>query len=174
MASRLFRGGKQGGAAKSAQPSKALIQRSEFYFVFETRDDIAEFLEVERFANDLVDCQFLVCPDVFGREMGRKDNDSSVIVAFSKFPYQVQPAGARHPVIADYDVEFLLCDLGERVMAIFGYNDFSMWRLQCVGDGRPNGWFVVNCENMEFLFHARTCALREQVFGLTPTVLVSF
>jgi hypothetical protein len=40
-------------------------------------------------------------------------------------------------VIADYDVEFLLCDLGERVMAIFGYNDFSMWRLQCVAMDSP-------------------------------------
>jgi hypothetical protein len=49
-----------------------------------------------------------------------------------------------------------------------------MCRLQRVGDGLANGWFVVNRENMEFLLHARTCALREQVFGLTPTVLVSF
>ena len=36
-------------------------------------------------------------------------------------------------------------------MAIFGYNDFSMCRLQRVGDGLANGWFVVNRENMEFL-----------------------
>jgi hypothetical protein len=39
-----------------------------------------------------------------------------------------------------------------------------MWRLQCVGDGLANGWFVVNCENMESLLHARTCAFTRAGF----------
>src|SRR6478672_12822219 len=72
-------------------------------FLFQTGDDVAEFLKIERLGHDLVDCQFLICPDVVRREMGGKDNDSTIIVALSKFPHQLQPAGARHPVIGDYD-----------------------------------------------------------------------
>jgi len=153
----VLRGGRStnlSARALKAQNRLALIQQSQFYLGFETRDDVAEFLEVERFANNLVDCQFLICPDVVGRKMGRKDNDSPVKVALSKFPHQFQAPGARHPVIGDYHIEFLLCDFGKRVIAVFGDNNFSMRRLQRVGDGFANGWFVVDCENMEFLSHA--------------------
>jgi hypothetical protein len=137
----------------------SVIQKSEFNFLFEASDNAPELFEIERLGNDFVDCQFLLRPDVVGLERARKDNDSAAIVALSEFPHQFQPAGARHPVIGDYDIEFLLCDLGERVMAVFDHDDFAVGRVQSVGDGLADGWFVVDCENMEFLLHAQLAGL---------------
>jgi hypothetical protein len=67
-------------------------------------------------------------------------------------------------MVGDNDIKFFRCDFGERILAVFGYDDFPVGCVQGVGDGLGDGWFVIDGENMEFLFHARNSAFRPASF----------